>query len=339
MEFRSVADLNRDVVDWADRLPDDVDVVVGVPRSGMLAASMLALRLHVPLGDLDGVLAGRLLGSGRRMSTGDGDPSDEDVLARARRILVVDDSLHSGASMREAQAKAEGHPLADKLLWGAVYSAWPGQTAPADLTHSVVAMPRAFEWNVMHHARLPDACMDIDGVLCRDPEADENDDGHAYAEFLQEVPARVVPGAEVGWLVTSRLERYREQTERWLAARGIRYRELLMHPAETAEQRRAEGSHARHKAEAYTRTGAWLFIESDVRQASAIAGLTGRPVYCTDASTMVYPGVAVGEPARRRDHVAWHVPVRLARFRRRVRRVLRRAVRRARAGRGTPVVV
>lgn len=332
MEFRSVADLNRDIADWADRLPDDIDVVVGIPRSGLLAASMLALRLHVPLGDLDGVLDGRLLGGGRRMSEacGEGSVSHEAILAKARKILVVDDSVHSGRSMREAQAKVVGHPLADKLLWGAVYAAWPGDSHPVDLTHSVVRMPRAFEWNVLHHPRLPDACMDIDGVLCRDPGDDENDDGDAYCTFLRDVPARLVPGAEVGWLVTSRLERYREHTEAWLASKGIRYRHLLMHPAETAQERRREGSHAQYKAEAYLRTDAWLFIESDVRQAVTIAERTKRPVYCTDVSTMVYPGVPVGDQPRRRDQVLWHLPVQAARWRRRARRVLPRLVTAAR---------
>jgi orotate phosphoribosyltransferase len=286
----------------------------------MLAASMLALHLHKPLTDVDNLLKGQLLGSGRRLT----DETDLDVLSTARRILIVDDSLHTGRSMRAAQAKAEGHPLIGRLLWGAVYLPHSSSQHPVDVWHSVVPMPRAFEWNVLHHSRLGDACMDIDGVLCRDPSVDENDDGPTYERFLCEVPARLVPGSEVGWLVTSRLERYRRQTETWLAAQGIRYRHLIMHSAETAEQRRLAGDHAFSKARAYRDTGAWLFIESDVRQAQEIARLSRRSVYCTDARTMVYPDMPVGAGPRRRHQEVWRMRTRATRFRRRAKRAAKR---------------
>ena len=89
-------------------------------------------------------------------------------------------------------------------------------------------LPRIFEWNVMHHHLLVSSCIDIDGVLCRDPTEAENDDGAAYERFLDTVPAREVPEAPLGWLVTCRLEKYREQTEAWLNRHAIRYRELVM---------------------------------------------------------------------------------------------------------------
>lgn len=36
MEYRSIAELNDQVVDWIDALPRDLDLIVGIPRSGML---------------------------------------------------------------------------------------------------------------------------------------------------------------------------------------------------------------------------------------------------------------------------------------------------------------
>lgn len=73
-------------------------------------------------------------------------------------------------------------------------------------------MPRVFEWNVLHHPVLNDACVDIDGVLCRDPTPAENDDGRKYREFLSTVEPTIVPGQRIGHLVTSRLEQYRPKT-------------------------------------------------------------------------------------------------------------------------------
>lgn len=90
--------------------------------------------------------------------------------------------------------------------------------------------------------------------------------------------------------MTSRLERYRPQTEAWLAANGIRYRNLVMHPAAPAAERRAAHDHAARKAAAYRKSDAWLFIESEPGQTEEIVRLTGRPVYCVETHTMRQPG-------------------------------------------------
>ena len=45
----------------------------------------------------------------------------------------------------------------------------------------------------MHHSFLNDSCLDIDGVLCRDPSPEENDDGPRYEKFLTETNPLVIP--------------------------------------------------------------------------------------------------------------------------------------------------
>ena len=286
--FRSMDDLHRDVVAWSAELPADIDVVVGIPRSGLLAASVLALHRQVPVADLDGLVAGRHLGGGRRL----GQQGEAPALASARRILVVDDSVYSGAAMRAARAAAAAAELTAPVDFAAVY-ATRGATHHVDHFYAVVPQPRVFAWNVLHHECLVDSCMDIDGVLCRDPSDVENDDGPRYREFLETVPVRYVPSVEVGCLVTSRLERYRPETEAWLARAGVRYRRLVMHPATSGAERRAAGDHGERKANVYLSTDAPLFVESDLAQAVTIAGISGRPVYCTDVAQMVYPGSTV----------------------------------------------
>ena len=49
MQFKSVADLSDDIVRWLPRLPRDIDLVVGIPRSGMLPATLIALHMQKPL--------------------------------------------------------------------------------------------------------------------------------------------------------------------------------------------------------------------------------------------------------------------------------------------------
>ena len=282
VNYRSFTDLAADVRAWSDQLPRDIDLVVGIPRSGMLPATLLAVHRNLPLADFDGFLAGLRSGSGKRLSTGDVTPG-------VRRVLVVDDTINSGASMKAAQERALEHDPHTDTLWGAVYRSQNTPPDVVDVWFAQVDWPRVFEWNIFHHGGARDFCFDIDGVLCRDPTERENDDGPEYERFIRDVEVRFVPGAEIGWLVTSRLERHRAETEGWLRRAGIRYRHLVMHPAPTAQERRAAGDHARRKGQFYKSVPARLFVESDPGQARHIADGSGKPVFCVENAMMVYP--------------------------------------------------
>jgi orotate phosphoribosyltransferase len=139
----------------------------------------------------------------------------------------------------------------------------------------------------MHCWILEHSCVDIDGVLCRDPTEEENDDGPMYEDFLVNAEPLLIPSAPVGWLVTCRLEKYRDLTEQWLANHGVIYRELIMMDLPSKAARIAAGSHARFKAEVYANTNAKLFIESSAWQAYEIANRTGKPVFCLETRRMV----------------------------------------------------
>lgn len=66
MNYRSVDDLNEDSRELAFEIPNGIDLIVGIPRSGMLAGNLMALHLNLPLTDVDGLCERRLLQSGRR---------------------------------------------------------------------------------------------------------------------------------------------------------------------------------------------------------------------------------------------------------------------------------
>ena len=285
VNYRGLDDLGRAVQHIALQVPPSVERVVGVPRSGMLAASVLALQLNLPFTDVDGYLAGRVLATGRR--------AHRPANGSGPRTIVIDDSVLTGtqlAAVRAAIASAgNGREALDEVLYAALFVTTTSRHL-VDYFGEVVEPPRIFAWNILHHAPLmARACLDIDGVLCHDPTEDENDDGVGYEAFLAGAQPLFVPTAPVGYLVTSRLERYRPQTERWLAEHGIRYGELIMLKGMSAGQRRAAGAHGAHKADAYRRSGAQLFIESDYGQAVEIAHRSGRQVFAIDRREMVYP--------------------------------------------------
>jgi orotate phosphoribosyltransferase len=288
MNYRSVADLNDDVKRWVPRLPQGIDLVVGIPRSGLLAGNLVALTLNVPLTDLDGFLDSRVISTGDRF--------EDELDARPERVLVVDDSVLTGTSMTEARERvaAADIPAETEVVFGAVYVSPRGErNGIVDTYADVVKPPRVFEWNLMHHPGIvPKSCFDLDGVLCRDPTPEENDDGERYREFISTVDPRVVPSNPIGRIVTARLEKYRDQTEAWLDRHGIEYGELIMLDLPSAEERRRRGNHAEYKAEAYRETDAKLFVESDHTQAVEIAQLTDRPVYSVEHNQMIRQGRA-----------------------------------------------
>jgi orotate phosphoribosyltransferase len=163
-------------------------------------------------------------------------------------------------------------------------------TAEVDIYGEIVDPPRAFAWNILHHPPLLErSCVDIDGVLCLDPADEDNDDGSRYRAFLATAQPLFLPSAPVRYIVTSRLERYRADTERWLADNRIEYSELVMLDLPDAETRRAQRAHAGHKADFYAASDTDLFIESDYGQAMQIAARAGRQVFAIDRREMIYP--------------------------------------------------
>ncbi|MGH9423649.1 MAG: phosphoribosyltransferase, partial [Thermoanaerobaculia bacterium] len=60
MNYRSINDLVLRVRELLPQVPRDVDLVVGIPRSGLLPATVIALALEKPVADLDSFLRGSI---------------------------------------------------------------------------------------------------------------------------------------------------------------------------------------------------------------------------------------------------------------------------------------
>ncbi len=314
MNYRSVADLNETIINSLSVIPRDVDLVVGIPRSGMLAANLLALHLNLPVIDLEGFIEGRRLGCGVRGKR----RGVHESVECATKALVLDDSVLSGATICAARRRVANSPFDCKVIYGAVYVA-PEAQSEVDLFFEELLVPRVFEWNLMHGGMLKHACVDIDGVLCVDPTEQENDDGPKYRQFIEHAKPLLLPTAPLGWLVTCRLEKYRDRTEQWLAQHGVRYERLYMMDLPNKAARLASGSHGSFKARIYQSTKAILFVESSQRQAVEIARLSGKPVLSMETRQMLYPPLLAHIP-----EFAYRAPGRARATLRRVKRSIRR---------------
>lgn len=284
MNYRSIEDLNRTIVSNLSKVPAGTDLIVGIPRSGLLAANLLALHLNLPLADVEGFIAGRILQSGSRFK------SHTKPFEDYKRVVFVDDSAYSGKSLKEVKERMKGLYPDKEIFYSAVYVV-PSTISLLDFHFEICPWPRLFEWNMMHHTSLENCCVDIDGVLCKDPTSEENDDGVNYERFLANAVPLLHSTATIGYLVTNRLEKYRSHTEAWLAKNNIKYKQLIMLDLPDKEARLKANNHGGFKASVYTKHDCWLFIESSETQAWQIANITGRPVYCVDLRKMIYPNV------------------------------------------------
>lgn len=284
MYFRTYKDLNQGILKHLADLPENIDLIVGVPRSGLMLAAILSCYLNLPLTSLDDFLDGRLFTSGiTKPKTGWIKSINE-----ARKILIVEDSVSSGNSIKMAKKRiVENSLYANKCIYFAAYVS-PESIDTVDFYIEKLPGPRIFQWNFMQHEFLEESCSDIDGVLCEDPTPKENDDGENYRHFLLNARVKLIPRRKIKYLVTARLEKYRLETEQWLSQHHIQYEELIMLNVESAEERRKLGSHASFKADFYRKINAPLFIESEDEQAREIFRLTNKPVFCIDSQQFYF---------------------------------------------------
>lgn len=275
MEYRSFDDLSKVLVKNIEKIPKDIDLIVGIPRSGLLVANIVALLLNKPLTDLAGYEENRLISCGRTK----GCMTFIKSCNEAKKVLVIEDSVWSGKSIIDCKKRIS---LLNKtgvnFIYACVYMN-PGMENVVDFYFEKVKSPRIFEWNIFHHPIIEEACFDIDGVLCVDPTISQNDNGDKYKEFLSSATAKIIPSRKIGALVTSRLSTFENETRDWMRRHCIDFDELIMMDC-TFEERQKKGNHAEFKASFYKKSKYKLFIESEPNQAIIINQISKKPVYC-----------------------------------------------------------
>lgn len=262
-------------------VPSSCQGIVGIARSGLFAATLMATTLNLPLFELSGQNKLRAVGSGSRTNG----------LTRHNRgpLFVVDDSVYGGHAMNNAKRalRYEGF----EFLFAAVY-VQPHVKHVVNYYSRLLPSPHLFEWNIFNngivHGNASDPVLrggvgfDIDGVICEEcPVSDL--DTNAYRMWLKRAMPRSIPRlTDVPVLATGRIELFREETMEWMRRWNVRPRHLEMFQAESnSDPKRTSRAVAEHKAEQVKRHGLSLFIESDEYQARVINQIARKPVVCT----------------------------------------------------------
>ena len=283
IQFRSFQMLANDIRRNASKIPADVDLIVGIPRSGMIPAYILGLFLNKKVCTLSEFLNNIPILNGERKI----------LNSQSNKILFVDDSIYSGTSLRTVKTKVHDFKKSTNIDFHELYLAIYATTKSKNLVDcffEIVDQPRLFQWNYLNHSIASKCCFDLDGVLCQDPTNEQNDDGEKYRQFIRNAAPLFVPTYTIHAIVTSRLEKYRRDTEMWLKEHNVKYNKLIMLNLKTAEERRKSNCHASFKAKIYKEDiDAICFIESNPQQAREIAKLSGKQVICVQTDEF-FPG-------------------------------------------------
>ena len=274
LNYKTYQNLISDIKANLSKIPTDIDLIVGIPRSGMIPAYMLGLMLSKQVCSLYEFLSEDFkTNTTRRVK----------FSQEIKNVLIIDDSILSGSASIETKKLVKDSGLDKKynIKYMAIYYKNTDYKKYIDIALVQVNSPRIFEWNYLNHIFLQDAAFDIDGVLCKDPLPQENDDGVKYKNFILNAKPLFIPQYKIPYIITSRLEKYRSETEEWLSKNNVKYDKLIMLTGYTAEERRKLNLHAKFKAEQYKKlTDIQLFIESDRKQAEEIAKLTNKLCFC-----------------------------------------------------------
>lgn len=285
MKYITLKDLTATVRRNIHKVPHDIDFIIGVPRSGMIPASIVAEFINVPLIDVDSFCAGARPTGGGRLRLIDRPTTS--------KVLVLDDTVFRGKSMNNAKAKLEPFKNQYQFIYAAVYLEGRGADVIDFWFEDVRKYTNNFsqivlyEWNIFHHIpSIMNYCMyDMDGVLCVNPPDERKTE--EYERYIQDAIPLFTPTLNIGAVVTYRLIKYQDITEAWLKNNGIKYGNLYMFDAQSWDERNKSGiTPEMFKAHRYAKSNTNLFVESDEHQAQRIWEITRKPVLCVDNNTM-----------------------------------------------------
>jgi len=284
--YITIADLASTIRQNFYKTPHDIDFVIGVPRSGMLPAVIIAEHLNVALIDVDSFIHGAKPTGGNRLHF-------RQWRAKPHpKVLVVDDTYFSGTAMKNTRSKLEPFKKEFEFIYCVAYR--EGMSVPQlDFWYGDVSDYTAkgfqciYEYNFLnHYSHVMDLCIyDMDGLLCVDPPSDRNTE--QYESYIKDATPLLCPTMPFGKICTYRISKYRDITQNWLQKHNIKCKELIMFDAQTREERDTSGiGPADFKANYFKNDPALLFVESDDWQARRIHELTGKQVLCTQTNKL-----------------------------------------------------
>ena len=274
VNYRTINDLNALILNNLHKIPQNIDLVVGIPRSGLLVANLIALYLNKRVSTLE------LFQNDIILSNNTKRPFDSNEI---KNVLVVDDTCNSGNTIMSIKNRISRKDV--NYIYLAAYTTNGGRRF-LDIYFEILEWPRIFQWNIMNSWLNNNSVYDLDGVLCENPKVD--DDGQLYINEITNAKPKFITKYNISIICTCRLEKYRNITENWLKQHNINYNKLIMMQYNTKVERVIENRHGQFKGEIFQNSSSDIFFESDYGQANIIKSMNpDKQVFCVDRMIFV----------------------------------------------------
>ncbi len=267
-DYVTAEQLTQDTVALAAEIPHDIDTVVGIARSGLIPAALIASIRHVPLYTVTGRHGLHDPGHGGRMAVDVNDPRSLRPELIPKHVLLIDDTAALGREITRCTNHVKDRWPDVKVTRCAVYC-HPNVAGYVDICYRYYPGNHYLEWNWPNAGHGEACAYDFDGILTEEWYEGRTDEN---ARPLYVPRRRSVP-----LIVTARKESRRAASEAWLARWGICCGRLVMREFEPANWNQEVGE---WKGRIYGQSECTLFAESDPEQAKIIAAVSGRRVLC-----------------------------------------------------------
>jgi len=282
--FKKTCDISNDCIAFLVPKIKDLNIsgIVGIPRSGMLVAPIIATLLNKPLytisnGEIQVCSYSSSFG-GKRM---------HDYKESCGKLLFLDDTAYTGKEMRNIRAKYPNN------IYSAMYL-HPSAERYVDIFGMYLNAPHYLEWHFFNSNFPQSTIFDLDGIFCPDVPIEKAENEILYKEYITTVEsiAHRIPRLHPPCLsiATARLEKYRGITEDWLKRNNIKYNSLHMYQG-TKDDRDSNfyRNVSEYKTSIFLESDAKIFVESDDRLAKRIAKKSnGKKVICPDLGKIYY---------------------------------------------------
>lgn len=267
-DFVTVDELLRWTTAWIKSFSTSYDVIVGIPRSGLLVANLIALKLGKPL------TTPELFRYSHYWKN--------DVVDKKRKhknILLVDDSIASGNTMQQSEQLLHSYSRSLDVTRAALIASEDTKDM-VDLYHKIIPPPRIFEWNLLN-SRKGKLATNLEGVICENCPPGVDLDEKAYTGWIRNAKPYLIPPFYIDTIMSKRLYKYRSDTEEWLARHDVRYGKLMLCDFQFEEQRERKRV-VQRKIEFLLKIKPLWFWGSSFSEAKQIWEATKIPTLCID---------------------------------------------------------
>lgn len=257
-------------------IKNNINGIVGIPRSGMIPASLLSVFTSLPLFSIEKDRIVKLSSfsdnGGWRMQNFNGEIDN---------LLFIDDTCYGGISADHTR-----EIFGKDIKIAVVFSTTRG-LKHIDFFAEILEPPHFLEWNFFNCSMVVSAMFDIDGVFCPNVPVEIAIDEEKYKNWITNIDPyfdRIPKLFRASKIITGRLDKYRDITEAWLKKHKFNYDQLIMFPTERQKER--DNNHyfvvGNYKADYFNSFDDNFFVESEHSEASVIKSRTNKVVFCIE---------------------------------------------------------